>query len=81
MYITLRWNCNITDKNGQTMHSLSIWLVALCPGLKAVDMLGWLFILITISPPLQSCPKYLKTIKKVFFVHQLITVMITWPFD
>ena len=29
---------------------LSIWLVALCPGLNAVDSEGWLFILITISP-------------------------------
>ena len=37
-----------------------------------MDMLGWLLILITISP-LQSYPKYSKTIRYVFFVHQLIT--------
>ena len=30
---------------------LSIWLVALCPGLNAVDVEGWLFILITMPPP------------------------------
>ena len=29
---------------------LSIWLVALCPGLNAVDIGGWLFILMTIFP-------------------------------
>ena len=62
MYIVVRWNCNITVKNSQTLHILPIWLVALCPGLKVVDLLGWLFILITISP-LQSNPKYLKTIR------------------
>ena len=48
------------SKNGHTQHILPIWLVALCPGFKAVDTLGWLFILIAISP-LQSYPKYLKT--------------------
>ena len=31
---------NITAENSQTMHILPIWLVALCPRKKAVDMLG-----------------------------------------
>ena len=39
----------INSQNGQTLHILSIWLVALCSVFKAVDMLGWLLILITIS--------------------------------
>ena len=54
---------------------LSIWLVASCPGLNAVDIEGWLFILITISPPppLQPYFKYLKTIS---ILQELITVLL-----
>ena len=40
----------------------SIWLVALCLVCIAEDVLGRLFTVITISP-LQSYPKYLKTIR------------------
>ena len=42
------------DQNQPNHAYLSIWLVALCPGLNAVDIEGWLFILITIPPPLCS---------------------------
>ena len=59
----------------QPKHTyLSICLVALCPGLNAVDIGGWLFNLIKIPPlPLQLYFKYLKTFS---ILQQLITVPI-----
>ena len=40
---------------------LSLWLVALCPGLNAVDIEGWLFMLIT--PPFAALLKVFKDYK------------------
>ena len=60
------------DQKQQNHAYLFIWLVALCPGLNAVDIGGWLFILITI-PPLQPYFKYLKTIS---ILQQLKTVLL-----
>ena len=38
------------DQKQPNHANLSIWLVALSPGLNAVDIEGLLFILITVSP-------------------------------
>ena len=52
---------------------LSIWLVAQCLGLNAVDIEVWLFILITISPFAVLLRVFLKTIS-IFL--KLITVLL-----
>ena len=46
------------DPKQQNHAYLSIWLVALCPGLNAVDIEGWLFILITIPALLKVFKDY-----------------------